>query len=126
MSVAIASVLRRIGGGGLAVMLASAAWAEDTWHGDWAGDLAWCENADRIGSTTPAPIRLGEHEMLGYENSCEITQAQDVGLNAWVIDMTCQAEGDFYDERQLLMVDGDTLWIWYGGGEPLEFRRCGK
>jgi len=107
-----------------ALLLPSAAIAED-WHGIWSADPAWCVNAAQIGSVTPAPIELNAQEMLGYENSCDITEAQELpGLNAWVLTLSCQSEGDTYEEKQLVMADGDVLWMWVGGDDPIRFARC--
>lgn len=97
----------------------------DPWHGIWSAEPDWCVNAERIGSVTPAPILLSASEMLGYENSCDITAVDEVdGLSAWQIDITCQSEGDLYEERRLIMVDGDRMWMWFGADEPLLFTRC--
>ncbi|MDF1669650.1 MAG: hypothetical protein P1U83_08550 [Roseovarius sp.] len=107
-----------------ALLLPSAAIAEG-WHGIWSADPAWCANAAQIGSVTPAPIALNAQEMLGYENSCDITEAQELpGLNAWVLTLSCQSEGDTYDEKQLVMTDGDVLWMWWGIDDPVRFARC--
>lgn len=101
-----------------------AAAVSEPWHGIWSAEPDWCVNADQIGSITPAPILFSADEMLGYENSCAVSQVQDTGLNAWVIDLACQSEGDTYDERRLVMVDIDRLWMWFGGDEPILFERC--
>lgn len=109
----------------IAALLVPGAALAEPWHGIWSADLAWCENADRIGSVTPAPIQLSETEMLGYENSCDIISAEPVAdLNAWTIDMTCFAEGDYYEERHLIMVKADKMWLWYGVDGPIPFERC--
>lgn len=104
--------------------------AEETlyydWQGIWAYEPAWCENADRIGSVTPAPIAITETEVLGYENSCEI-QAVDVlpDLQAVRLRLSCESEGAVFEEGRLLMLaHDDELWMWDGGGEPLRFHRC--
>lgn len=125
MHVGVTSVLCRYSIGFLPVLLAAPVWADSApWHGAWTGDVTWCENADRIGSVTPAPVRLTATEFLGYENSCEITDVQDLEMRAWVITMQCQAEGEVYDERRLLMAFDDTLWMWGGAAEPTVFTRC--
>ncbi|MFK7938488.1 MAG: hypothetical protein AB8B82_03855 [Roseovarius sp.] len=107
-----------------ALMLPCAALAED-WHGIWSADPAWCVHADRIGSVTPAPILLSKAEMLGYENSCEIVTVTEITeLNAWKIQTTCFSEGDSYEDARLVMIDGDTMFMWFGGEEPIRFDRC--
>lgn len=108
----------------MAALLPSALVAEP-WHGIWSADPAWCAQADRIGSVTPAPILLSDTEMLGYENSCDIVSTTEVTeLNAWKIQTSCFSEGDSYEDARLLMVDGDTMFMWFGGEEPIRFDRC--
>jgi hypothetical protein len=107
-----------------AMLLCTCAQAEP-WHGIWSYDPAWCTQADRIGSVNPAPILLSATEMLGYENSCDIISKTEITeLNAWKIQTTCYSEGDHYEDARLLMVDGDTLFMWIGGDEPIRFGRC--
>ena len=97
----------------------------EPWQGIWSAEPDWCANADRIGSVTPAPIAITADELLGYENSCDITAVAEItDLNAWQIDITCFSEGDDYEERRLLMVDRDRLWIWAGVDDPVAFERC--
>ena len=97
----------------------------EPWHGIWSAEADWCVNADRIGSVTPAPILLSAEEMLGYENSCVMKSVSEIGeLNAWTLTVSCQSEGETYDESQLVMVDGDTLFMWWGADEPIRFTRC--
>lgn len=107
-----------------ALLLATPAMAEP-WQGIWSADPVWCVNAGQIGSVTPAPIALSATELLGYENSCAIegVQAMD-GLNAWVLGLSCQGEGESYQEDRLVMVDGDTLYMWWGVDAPIRFVRC--
>lgn len=107
-----------------ALLLPCAALAEP-WHGIWAGESEWCRNADRIGSVTPAPIALTADEVLGYENSCTVNSAQELpGMNTWQLSISCQSEGDTFDEERLVMVGDNTLWMWWGAGEPIRFERC--
>ncbi len=108
---------------GIVVVRAGGATAEP-WQGIWAADPGWCVNAGRIGSVTPAPIALTAAEFLGYENSCDLNGIEDTGLNAWVIDMACQSEGDIYDERRVVMVAGDDMYMWFGTQAPVHFTRC--
>ena len=108
---------------GLVVVPAGSATAEP-WQGIWTADPAWCVNAGRIGSVTPAPVALTAAEFLGYENSCELSRVEDTGLNAWVIDMACQSEGGIYDERRVVMVAGDDMYMWFGTQAPVHFTRC--
>ncbi len=107
----------------LLALLPAAAMAEP-WHGDWAGEPGWCANAEKIGSATPAPIRLSEVTVVGYENSCAITGIEDTGLYAWILRMTCEAEGSTYDDARLVMVSGNDMWMWFGGDAPVRFHRC--
>ena len=48
------------------------------------------------------------------------------GLDAWRFVLSCQSEGSTYDEEMLgIMEGGDLLWLLWGYGEPVGFRRCG-
>ena len=113
----------------LAVSLCVAGGAQaeiPTWAGYWAADLAWCENASRVGEVTPAPIYLADTEMLGYENSCDIISADPVPPgNAWVLNMSCFAEGESTDEDSLILLstDRNTLSMW-DGTDLVSFQRC--
>jgi len=98
--------------------------ASEPWQGAWAFDPAWCEAADKIGSVSPAPIRLTADEFLGYENSCVLTRVEDIGLNAWGLSLHCESEGDFYEDDRIVMVHNNKMWMWYGLEAPTEFRRC--
>lgn len=96
------------------------------WAGYWAFDPAWCENAARVGSVTPAPIYLADTEMLGYENSCDIIFAEPVGPDrAWVLNMSCTGEGSSYEMEQLILLspDNNRLSIW-DGVEIVPLQRC--
>jgi len=101
--------------------------AEPNWVGVWTGDYEWCKNADRIGSMTPAPIRLTSTEMEGYENLCQIKSVKGSDDFAYYrLIMECSSEGDTYTDHKVLMMDGaDVLYIWFGAGEPVKFLRCG-
>lgn len=112
----------------IGVLMASPVFADEAnWTGVWTGDYDWCKNADRIGSITPAPIRLTATEMQGYENSCEITSVKGNDEYAYYeLTTKCSAEGETYTAYNVLMMDGaDVLYIWYGAGEPVKFIRCG-
>ncbi len=112
----------------LALALPCAAMAEP-WHGDWALDPEWCVNADQIGEVSPGPLRWSAEAMIGGENNCKITQTVPLGHGATRLALTCEAEGDSYEDHQFLMVHGDRLWVWYAAGEfkdaeMVEFYRC--
>jgi len=96
------------------------------WVGIWAAEPDWCQYADRIGSHNPAPIEITETELNGLENFCAITGVKgNDDYRYWELSMMCSAEGSTYDETALLMLDGeDTLWRWYGVGDPARFTRC--
>ncbi|MCK0151183.1 hypothetical protein MWU54_14175 [Marivita sp. S6314] len=96
------------------------------WAGYWAADPAWCANAAQVGEVTPAPIYLADTELLGYENTCDIISADAVGpAGAWVLSLSCFAEGDSYDEEQLILLSPDqrTLSMW-DGASLIHFQRC--
>jgi len=96
------------------------------WVGIWAAEQEWCQWADRVGSHNPAPIEITKTQVNGLENFCEITSVIDTGMyNAWTLALACSAEGETYDEVTMVMVDRtDTLWRWFGVGEPVRFTRC--
>ncbi len=107
------------------LFLAAPAWAEAPFEGIWAHDPEWCAQADRIGSVTPAPIRITAEAFQGYENRCDITEVTEIeDLNAWQLSMTCMAEGMESEENRLLMLAEDRIWMWFGAGEPVSFERC--
>jgi hypothetical protein len=108
------------------VGLASPLAAQPAYVGNWAGDPAWCEFQDKIGSQTPAPIAITIHEWLGYENSCDIVDANEFSMNGgWILTLECFSEGEQNLEERVLLLDGpDVLWQWWGSGEPLKFTRC--
>ena len=110
--------------GGVALVFCAGTTMAEPWQGIWTADPAWCANADRIGSVTPAPIALTETEFLGYENSCDLTGVEKVTENGWVLEMTCMSEGDTYDERRIVMVAGDDMFMWFGREKPVHFTRC--
>ncbi len=112
----------------LALSGANPAQAEEWWQGAWAYDPAWCDQVENIGSVTPAPIAITKTRVLGYENSCMITETQELyGASAVHLRLSCQSEGDFHDEERLLMNTDETalsVWIWFGSGDPELFQRC--
>ena len=95
------------------------------WEGVWSADPAWCDRADRIGSVTPAPIRLTASTLEGYENTCQIGEIEQVGeLPAFRLGLTCTAEGSTYDDAFVGLLEGpDVLWLLWGR-DPVKFTRC--
>ena len=110
--------------GFLALLLPGLA-AAGPWEGVWSADPAWCDRAGRIGSVTPAPIRLTAASLEGYENTCQIGEIEQIGeLPAFRLGLTCQSEGSTYDEDLLILwTTSDTLWQ-FSGPEPVQFFRC--
>lgn len=96
------------------------------WAGVWSADPSWCAAADRIGSVTPAPVRLTAQTFDGYENSCDITSAQQIGTtDAYRLTTRCQSEGSTYDDALLVILEGpDRLWQVFGGFDAVAFLRC--
>ena len=113
----------------VALLVPQAALAQDWWQGNWAFDPDWCAQTDNIGSVTPAPISITVDAVSGYENSCSITNATAMdGVGAVHLRLSCQSEGDAFDEERLLMRTDETglaIWIWFGGSDPVLFQRCG-
>ncbi len=110
------------------VLLPGVAMAEDWWQGAWAFDPEWCAEADNVGSVTPAPIKITETEVLGYENTCDITDVQKMDhAQAVYLRLSCQSEGSRFDEDRVLMrtdETGLTIWRWFGSGDPELFHYC--
>ena len=106
--------------------LATGVSEEPPFAGIWAAEPAWCKYADRIGSHSPAPIRLTSRSLDGYENSCFIRQIDPMGeMKVWRLRMECQAEGSTYDEDTLVMLESkNVLWRFWGTGAPVKFVRC--
>lgn len=109
-----------------AALIPGAALATEPFEGIWAAEPDWCAFADRIGSHDPAPVRITATEIAGLENTCHITAIEArPDENLWHLTLACEGEGQTYDERTTLMLgDENTLWRWYGAGEPLRFTRC--
>ena len=112
----------------LALVLPNASLAQDWWQGIWTANPDWCAVADQVGAITPAPISISATELLEYENSCEISDAQAMdSIGAVRLHVVCQSEGDTYDEERLLMRVDDAasaIWMWFGAGDPIRFQRC--
>ncbi len=99
--------------------------AGEWWQGVWAFDPAWCAQADKVGSVTPAPIKITETEILGYENSCTIAKSREAGdLNAVFMALICTGEGETYDDARLIMRGESSIWMWFGADAPVQFHRC--
>ncbi len=110
------------------VLLPGGALAEEWWQGVWTFDPEWCAEAENVGSVTSAPIRITEAEVLGYENSCDITEVQRMDhAQAVYLRLSCQSEGSRFDEDRVIMRTDETglaIWIWLGTGDPELFQRC--
>lgn len=100
--------------------------AAEPWEGVWAHDPAWCVHADKIGWHDPAPVRLTAGVFEGLENRCEVLALRGrPEASFWEVTLSCAAEGEIYEAAEVLMLqDADTLWHWFGGGEPVRFTRC--
>lgn len=110
----------------IAVVVAGPATAEP-WHGTWSADPAWCVHADKIGSHTPAPIRLGATGFDGYENSCMVGAVARLGAaNAWHLTLRCTGEGATYDDRRTVVLEpgGGVSWHIMPDIDPIRFVRC--
>ena len=97
------------------------------WTGIWTSDPEWCQYSDLIGGHDPAPVRITQTEVVGLENACQITAVRgNEEMQYWELSLSCSGEGEHYEDTALLMLDGEnTLWRWYGGGDPFKFTRCG-
>ncbi|PHQ98899.1 MAG: hypothetical protein COB39_06900 [Marinosulfonomonas sp.] len=108
-------------------LLASPVFAEvPPWVGIWTADPDWCQYAELIGGHDPAPIRITQTEVSGLENNCSITGVRsNAQKQYWELTLSCSGEGEQYQDTALLMLDGDdTLWRWFGRGDPFKFIRC--
>ena len=110
----------------IAVLLLPGFADAEPWQGVWTADPAWCVNADRIGAATPAPILITAEQIAGYENTCWIRKVTPVGtMNAWHFTLECESEGSTYDDQTIVMIgDDNSIWQWFGIGEPVRFQRC--
>jgi len=110
------------------VLLPEIGLAENWWQGIWAFDPEWCVEAENVGSVTPAPIAITATEVLGYENSCEITEVQRMDhAQAVYLRLSCQSEGSRFDEDRVIMRTDETglaIWVWFGTGDPELFHFC--
>lgn len=110
------------------VMAAGMASGEDQlpFVGVWTADQSWCAYADRIGSHMPAPVAITRTEVLGYENSCWIIEAEPLNdtWTAWSLKSECQSEGSTYDAEEIILIASDNE-IWrFQGGRPFRMTRC--
>lgn len=112
----------------LALLVPTPGLAQEWWQGIWAAEAEWCVSAADIGAVTPAPIAITPDAVLGYENSCAISDAVEMGgAGAVHLRLRCQSEGNTYDEERVLMRTDETglaVWIWFGAGDPILFQRC--
>ena len=111
-----------------ALAVPGAASAELWWQGIWAAEAEWCAAAGQIGAVTPAPIAITDSDVLGYENTCDIRDVQEMdSAGAVHLRLSCQSEGSTFDEDRLVMRTDETglaIWVWFGAGEPILFQRC--
>jgi hypothetical protein len=112
----------------LALVLPNAGLAQEWWQGIWAAEPEWCVSDGQIGAVNPRSIEITSGEMLGYENSCEISDLQElVNVDAVQFRVTCQSEGETYVGGRLLMradTGASAIWMWFGVGDPIRFQRC--
>ena len=109
-------------------MLATPALAQEpAWVGIWSADPDWCQYAELIGGHDPAPIRITQTEVAGLENTCKVAGVRgNEQMQYWELTLSCMGEGESYSTTALLMLDDEnTLWRWYGGGDPAKYTRCG-
>ncbi|MFD1911544.1 hypothetical protein [Halodurantibacterium flavum] len=89
-------------------------------EGVWAHDPDWC-------SDPSMRIEITESEIIGRENTCEITGRTEIeGLSAQHLSLRCMGEGMVSEEERLILIGEDSLWQWFGAGDPLIFHRCSE
>lgn len=91
--------------------------------GLWAADAAWCANT--AATTAQVPIRITTERFEGYENSCAVTGIRQAG-DGYDAALSCEAEGETYQERVNLRVRDDRLTLTWSdrGTEPVHLVRC--
>ncbi len=101
-----------------------AANAAPEWTGKWAFDLAWCSNTAE--TTDAVPIFLTDTELAGYENTCDIINHEPLAVDGgYLLNLSCSAEGETFDENMLVLVEGgNTLFLYREGPSMTKFKRC--
>lgn len=89
--------------------------------GRWAANPAWCARPQ--GDQTPITITPTRFE--GYENRCEVVSVVEVD-DAYVADLSCQAEGQAVREQVRMAVTDDILNLSYldRDGAAVQLYRC--
>lgn len=96
--------------------------AAPVYYGEWAAEAEWCDAA--AGSSERSPIAFTETEFVGYENRCQIGDAQEGTDGGYQLALVCRAEGIETVETIDADVDGEMLRLkWQSGGEAV-FVRC--
>lgn len=92
------------------------------YYGEWAAEAERCDVA--AGSSERSPIAFTETEFVGYENRCQIGEAQEGTEGGYQLALVCTAEGVETVETLDVDVDGEMLKLkWQNGGEAV-FVRC--
>ncbi|MEM7399919.1 MAG: hypothetical protein AAF354_13415 [Pseudomonadota bacterium] len=118
----------RIGIAATVLSLTTPALASEPWEGIWAAQKDWCQYADEIGSRDPAPLQITSSRLFGLENACDITRVSKIDkLQAWIVDMTCTAEGQQYVDRELFSITQDKRLLRYtSDGFAIMMHRCSE
>ena len=83
--------------------------------GRWAADVAWCLNQQG----PERPIEITTTRFEGYENSCAITEVDQVG-EGYEAALACTAEGTTSAERVRMEVSGQTMRLtWLNRGDAV-------
>lgn len=81
---------------------------------------------DRTAPTDLVPILIEEGAVRFYESSCDIVEAEPVGVgNALSLRLACSGEGQTWASTALILVDAeDRLFLYWEEGGMFIGRRC--
>ncbi|MEM6649807.1 MAG: hypothetical protein AAF603_06115 [Pseudomonadota bacterium] len=99
--------------------------AEGTYpfHDLWANSFTDCRLTP--GSAEEAPIAITPTELIGYENTCAISQVVVIeGEGRYEAMMDCLGEGQTSPETLYLRLRNDSLMVEWETGENVTWTRC--
>ncbi|MEM9988587.1 MAG: hypothetical protein AAF723_03630 [Pseudomonadota bacterium] len=99
--------------------------AEGTYpfHDLWANSFTDCRLTP--GSAEEAPIAITPTELIGYENTCAISQVVVIeGEGRYEAMMDCLSEGQTSPETLYLRLRNDSLMVEWETGENVTWTRC--
>ncbi len=103
------------------VFWAATAVAAEPWLGRWIVDPKFCTEVGDTSDTMPLIIRPKSLEW--FVARCTYRSATRRG-DRWHLDARCSAEGSRGPTPIVLQIEGERLMVRWGGGRPIEMRRC--